>query len=128
MRLLLDTHTLIWAVDQPFLLGQSARSALENTEHVLILSAATLWETAIKVGLNKLTLSIPYRQWMMQAIGDLGIQVLPITVEVADAQIGLPYHHRDPFDRLLATQALVEKLVLVSNDLVFDQYGVERLW
>lgn len=128
MRLLLDTHTLIWAVDRPSLLGQSARIALENTDQALMLSAATLWETAIKVGLSKLTLSISYHQWMTQAIADLGIQMLPITVEVADAQIRLPYHHRDPFDRWLAAQALIEALVLVSNDSIFDQYGVNRLW
>ena len=128
MRLLLDTHTLIWAVDRPSLLGQDAKVVLENMDQALMLSAATLWETAIKVGLNKLILSISYRQWMTHAITDLGIQVLPITIEVADAQIRLPYHHRDPFDRWLAAQALIEDLILVSNDPIFDQYGVNRLW
>ena len=128
MRLLLDTHTLIWAVDRPSWLGQNARAALEDTNHVLMLSVATLWETAIKVGLNKLTLSLSYRQWMTQAIADLEIQILSITVEIADAQISLPYHHRDPFDRLLVAQALTENLLLVSNDPIFDQYGVNRLW
>jgi PIN domain nuclease of toxin-antitoxin system len=128
VKLLLDTHTLIWAVDRPTLLGQSAKAALENRDSVLMLSAATLWETAIKVGLNKLNLSISYRLWMRQAIADLEIQLLPITVEVADAQIQLPYHHRDPFDRLLAAQALVGELILVSSDPVFDRYGVNRLW
>ena len=91
MKLLLDTHTLIWAVDRPSLLGQDARSALEDVEHALMLSAATLWETAIKVGLHKLTLSLPYREWMSQAIADLGIQVLPTTVAIADAQIRLSH-------------------------------------
>ena len=128
MKLLLDTHTLIWAVDRPSCLGRKARAALEDTHQVLMLSAATLWEMAIKVGLGKLTLLLPYRQWMTQAIADLEIQILPITVEVADVQIGLPYHHRDPFDRLLAAQALTENLSLVSNDPVFDEYGVNRLW
>ena len=93
-----------------------------------MLSAATLREMAIKVGLGKLTLLLPYRQWMTQAIADLEIQILPITVEVADVQIGLPYYYRDPFDRLLAAQALTENLSLVSNDPVFDEYGVNRLW
>ena len=128
MNLLLDTHTLIWAVDRPSLLGQSARMALEEADHALMLSAATLWEIAIKVGLHKLTLSLSYRQWMTQALADLGIQVLPITIEVADAQIHLPYHHRDPFDRWLAAQCLTENLLLVSNDSIFDSYGVNRLW
>jgi PIN domain nuclease of toxin-antitoxin system len=127
VKLLLDTHTLIWAVDRPSLLGASARSALEDVEHTLMLSAATLWETSIKVGLQKLTLSLPYREWMSQAIADLGIQILPITVAIADGQLRLPYHHRDPFDRWLAAQALTASLRLVSNDPIFDTCGVDRL-
>lgn len=81
MRLLLDTHTLIWAVDRPSLLGQDAKVVLENTDQALMLSAATLWETAIKVGLNKLILSIPYRQWMMQAITVSVHLPLPVTAD-----------------------------------------------
>lgn len=128
MRLLLDTHTLIWAVDQPSVLSPRAKAALEDPASELVLSAATIWEIAIKVGLKKLTLSFPYRQWMAQAINDLNVTVLPVTVEYADIQVGLPHHHRDPFDRLLIAQAIVEKVQLVSNDDVFDQYGVTRLW
>jgi len=128
VRLLLDTHRLIWAVDRSSLLGQSTRMALEDTDHAVRLSAATLWEIAIKVGLHKLILSLSYHQWMTQAIADLGIQIAPITVAVADKQISLPYHHRDPFDWLLAAQALAENLQLVSNDSIFDLYGINRLW
>jgi len=94
-----------------------------------LLSAATIWEIAIKVGLKKLNLSLPYRQWMDKAINDLRLSVLPITVEYADALVGLPRNqHRDPFDRLLAAQVLVEKVSLVSIDAEFDQYGVIRIW
>jgi PIN domain nuclease of toxin-antitoxin system len=80
------------------------------------------------VGLSKLSLSMPYHPWMNKAIADLGATVLPITVEHVDVQAGLPQHHRDPFDRLLAAQALVEKVSLVSADAIFDQYGVTRIW
>ena len=69
------------------------------------MSAATIWEIGIKVGLKKLSLSMPYREWMNKAIADLGLTLLPITVEYADVQAGLPKHHGDPFDRLLAAQA-----------------------
>ena len=128
MNLLLDTHTLIWAVDDPSKLGPQAVTALQDPANDLLLSAATIWEIAIKVGLGKLSLSMPYRQWMNQAITDLGMTVLPITVEYADVQVNLPKHHGDPFDRLLVAQSQVENIHLVSADPVFDQYGINRLW
>lgn len=128
MNLLVDAHALLWAVDSPSKLGRQAAIAMEDPANDLLLSAGTIWEIAIKVGLKKLTVSRPFRQWLMQAIADLGLRVLPITVEAADAQIALPNHHRDPFDRLLVAQAQTEQTVLVSADAVFDQYGVQRLW
>lgn len=79
------------------------------------------------MGLNKLALSRPYRPWIEKAMADLGLVVLPITVEHADAQAVLPHHHRDPFDRLLAAQAQVEQVPLVSSDPKFDPYGIARL-
>jgi PIN domain nuclease of toxin-antitoxin system len=128
VRLLLDTHALIWYVDQDHLLSASAHAAITNPANELLLSAATIWEIGIKVGLKKLSLSLPFRQWMHKAIADLGLTALPITVEYADVQAALPRHHGDPFDRLLAAQAQVENVSLVSADLVFDQYGVNRIW
>lgn len=128
MRVLLDTHALIWAVDQPDRLGARARSALEDASSDVLISAATIWEIAIKTRLGKLTLSVPYRDWMNRAIADLSATLLPITVEYADMQATLPGHHRDPFDRMLIAQAIVEKISLVANEEMFDQYGVARLW
>ncbi len=128
MRALLDTHALVWYVDQDQLLSASAHAAITDPANDLLLSAATIWEIAIKAGRNKLSLSMPYCQWMNKAIADLGLTLLPITVEYADVQAGLPRHHGDPFDRLLAAQATVENVPLVSADAVFDQYGVKRIW
>ena len=128
MRVLLDTHALIWYVDQDHLLSASAHAAITNPANELLLSAGTIWEVSIKVGLNKLSLSMPFRQWMNKAIADLGLTLLPITVEYADVHAGLPRHHGDPFDRLLVAQAQVENVSLVSADAVFDQYGVNRIW
>jgi PIN domain nuclease of toxin-antitoxin system len=128
VNLLLDSHTLLWAVDNPAKLGRQAASNLEDPDNSLLVSAGTIWEIAIKVGLGKLKISRPFRPWMTQAIADLGLTVLPITVEAADAQIALPNHHRDPFDRLLVAQVQTEQVVLVSADAAFDRYGVQRIW
>src|SRR5262245_50312308 len=104
MRLLLDTQALIWYVDQDHLLSPAAHAAITDPNNYLLLSAATAWEIAIKVSLGKLTLSLPYRAWMNKAITDLDLALLPITVEYADALVGLPHHHGDPFDRLLVAR------------------------
>ena len=128
MRLLLDSHTLLWAVDDPARLGPEAASELQDSGNEVLLSAATIWEISIKVGLGKLSLSKPYREWMSQARTDLGVTILPITIEYADIQATLPNHHRDPFDRLLVAQARIENVPVVSNDSIFDQYGVSRIW
>ena len=128
MRLLLDTHALIWAVDDPIELGKQAAVALQDSKNELLISAGTTWELSIKISLSKLTLSLPFLQWMTTAVDDLSTQISPITFEHADKHSSLPYHHRDPFDRLLAAQAQVEELSLVSGDLIFDQYEISRLW
>jgi len=128
MRLLVDANALIWAVDQPSDLGADAIAALNDPAIQLLLSAATIWEISIKVGLKKLVLTSTFRDWIDQAVRDLGLSVLPITADYASAQIALPLHHRDPFDRLLVAQAQVEKIAIVSSDAVFDQYGITRIW
>jgi len=99
VKLLLDTHTLIWAVDDPAQLGAQAVAELQDPTNELLLSAGSIWELAIKVGSKKLELSMPYRQWILQAISDLGLIILPISVEYANVQTELPFHHKDPFDR-----------------------------
>lgn len=128
MRLIVDTHALIWYVDQDHLLSQKAHAAIDDPANELWLSAATVWEIAIKVGLKKLTLSLPYREWISRAIADLDMSILPITIEAADIQQNLPWHHRDPFDRLIIAQSLAEGFPVVSNDPLFDAYDIERVW
>ncbi len=128
MKLLVDSHALLWAADQPSQLSAAAAAALRDPANDLVVSAATVWELAIKVGLKKLTLTKPYREWMTQALADLDAVLLPITVEYADVQAHLPTHHRDPFDRLLIAQASVEHFPVVSHDAALDAYGVTRIW
>jgi len=128
VKLIVDTHALLWALDDPAKLSQKAAVELKSLGNDLVVSAGTIWEIAIKVGLNKLSLSLPYRQWMAKAVTDLGLVVIPITLENAEVQAGLPHHHRDPFDRLLVAQCLVDSLPVVSMDAQLDSYGVIRIW
>ena len=128
MRLLLDTHTLFWSVEEPTKVSTTAMAAIRPLANDVLLSAATIWELAIKVGQGKIALSMPYRQWMERAIVDLKLTILPVSVEYADRQSILPMHHKDPFDRLMIAQALVEGIPIVSADAAFDAYGVARIW
>lgn len=128
MRLLIDSHALIWYVDQHRQLSSASHAAMSDPSNELLLSAGSIWEIAIKIGLGKLVLNQPYLAWMSQAFSELDITVLPITVEYADAQASLPRHHTDPFDRLIVAQALVERVPIVSADASIDAYGVTRLW
>lgn len=128
MRLLLDTHTLFWSVDNPSKVSTTAMAAMQDAKNDRLLSAATIWELAIKVGQGKIALSMPYGQWMRTAIADLKLEILPVTVEYAERQSALPPHHKDPFDRLMISQALVDGIAIVSSDVAFDSYGVTRIW
>ena len=128
MRLLIDTHTLFWSVEEPAKVSATAMVAIRPLTNDVLLSAATIWELAIKVGQGKIALSLPYRQWIERAIVDLKLMILPVTVEYADRQSTLPLHHKDPFDRLMIAQALVEGIPIVSVDAAFDAYGVTRIW
>lgn len=128
MRLLLDSHVLLWAAENPSMLSNQARAALEDERNDLFIGAGCIWEISIKVALGKLSLSLPMRDWMFKALMDLRVDLLPVTVEYVERQRQLPFHHRDPFDRLLVAQALVESMPLVSSDSVLDVYGVARLW
>jgi len=125
---LIDSHALIWYVDQDQLLTPTAHTAITDPTNELLVSAATVWEIAIKVGLGKLTLSLAYRQWMAKAIADLSLVVLPITVDYADIQAGLPRLHGDPFDRLIVAQAIAEGVPVISSDSQLDAYGIVRIW
>jgi PIN domain nuclease of toxin-antitoxin system len=128
VRLLLDTHTLFWSADDPSKLSATAMAALQDANNDRLLSAATIWELAIKLGQGKITLSKPYRQWMETAITDLKLGILPITLEYAERLSVLPPHHKDPFDRLMIAQALVDGIAVVGVDAAFDAYGVTRIW
>lgn len=128
MNILLDTHTFLWFVDDNPRLSRPARALIELEETQPFLSVASLWEIAIKISLGKLTLEQPYETFISQQLALNGIGILNIAMEHTAAVATLPFHHRDPFDRLLAVQSRIEKMTLVSADAAFDAYGVNRVW
>ena len=128
MNLLLDTHTFLWFIAGDSNLSKAARSAIEDVNNNLYLSVASVWEIAIKVSIDKLELSEPFETFIPEQLAENGIELLDISVEHAAQIVSMPFHHRDPFDRLIAAQANVEKMTLLSVDGVFDSYGINRLW
>ena len=128
MKLLLDTHLLLWAAGPSHNLSSQARQLIDDPENELIASTASLWEIAIKSSLGKLRLAQPFEQLIPQQLQLNAITPLGITLNHLVVVAGLPFHHRDPFDRLLIAQALAEQIPIVSADPVFDAYGVTRLW
>lgn len=123
MRLLLDTHVLLWSVLESPALPDRFREALEDPEAEVFVSAVSVWEVSIKRALGKL----PVPQNVFERALAAGCNALPVTWVHARAVEALPFHHHDPFDRLLIAQARVEGLVLVSADRVFSHYDVSRL-
>ena len=128
MRVLLDSHALIWSYIDDQRLSVPAKAAILDPKIQKLVSPASYWEIAIKVGLKKYTLSETYQDFVQHAIFDNGFEILSIEPKHTAALIGLPNHHRDPFDRLLIAQAQIEGVPLVSCDTVFDNYPVSRLW
>ena len=128
MRLLLDTHTLIWYYQTDPKMSASARSLIEDPANTVLVSPASHWEIAIKISIGKLPLRQPFPDFVEQAILDNGFVILPIKPKHTAVVASLPFHHKDPFDRLLIAQALAEGIPLVSADPALDQYGIQRLW
>ena len=127
MNLLLDTHAFLWLVEGDTKLSTNARQLIEDTSSVSFLSIASVWEMAIKVSLGKLTLRQPLAEYISYYLAINGFTLLPVTIAHTSTIVSLPFHHRDPFDRLLVAQALVEDMSLVSRDAILDNYGVVRV-
>ena len=127
MRYLLDTHTFIGFINDSEELKENLKSLLES-DIDLWFSIASLWEIAIKNSLGKLELPDIYDKFIVEQLELNNIEILPITLNHLNAIINLPFHHKDPFDRLLIAQSIIEKVPIISKDLIFDSYLVERIW
>jgi PIN domain nuclease of toxin-antitoxin system len=128
VRLLLDTQAFLWFITSDPQLSAAARVSIVDPTNEVLVSPASYWEIAIKVRLGKYPLSVPYLTFITQGIDGNSFRVLPVEPRHTDLLTTMPLHHRDPFDRLLVAQALVEHLPLVSSDTILDAYGVKRLW
>jgi PIN domain nuclease of toxin-antitoxin system len=128
VNLLLDTHSFIWFVEDNPSLSSHARILIEEPTNDVFLSIASLWEMAIKISLSKLDLSQPFDLFIPNQLLLNDITLLDITVSHTVRVATLPFHHRDPFDRLLVAQSQIEGMPVLSIDSIFDTYGVTRLW
>lgn len=128
MRLLLDTHAFLWFVVGSSALSVTARSLIEDEGNEKLVSIASAWEMAIKASLGRLAVAQPFDAVLGEQISRNGFSLLSVSLAQLATVSTLPFHHRDPFDRLLVAQAMVEQLDVISVDDAFDAYGVRRLW
>ena len=128
MAFLLDTHALIWWGAGNTRMPVPVREAIGDDSEDVFVSAASAWEISVKHALGKLPEADLFARDISGELKNHGFQELSVTVAHAERAGRLPLHHRDPFDRMLISQAQAEGLVLISNEWLFDRYGVERLW
>jgi PIN domain nuclease of toxin-antitoxin system len=128
LKILLDTHAFLFFVLNDPKLGPKAKAEIEDAGNAVLISPASYWEIAIKISVGEYLLNGSYEAFWNGAIHDNSILVRPIEVRHTSRLIALPYHHKDPFDRLLVAQALTEDMPLVSSDSMLDAYGVRRIW
>ncbi len=127
MRQLIDTHVFIWFVRGDETLSQTAKEAIEHPEAENFVSIVSLWEMAVKTSLGKLDIGKPFDQ-VYADLDNNGFQLLPIEFEHLKQVSALPFFHRDPFDRLLIAQAIVEDIALISADGIMEQYPLQVIW
>ena len=127
MQYLLDTHVFLWFINGDTQLSDSAKALIENPENEHYVSIASFWEMAIKLKLGKLNLDMSFKD-LYREMNKNGFNLLPITAAHTEKTVTLDLHHRDPFDRMLICQALVDKLIIVTADSQFRNYKVKQVW
>ncbi len=128
LDLLFDTHSFIWWADEPMKLSRAALAALEDENNRLFVSDVSIWEMQIKVQLGKMKLKLPLEDLIESQQRDNEVTILQITTEHILALDNLPFHHKDPFDRLLIVQSIVEDFTIVTADTEFPAYPAKLLW
>ena len=128
MKVVLDTQAFLWFLVGDARLSHEAREAIENDANERLLSIASTWEMAIKASLGKLTLAQPLAAMLREQLRANGVALLPLTLDHVEIVAGMPFHHRDPFDRIIVAQSLHERAPLVTADAILERYGIERIW
>jgi PIN domain nuclease of toxin-antitoxin system len=128
LKYLVDTHTLLWYTLNESQLSNTAQQLIINGNNEILISPASYWEIAIKISIGKLILHRPYQEFIDVCLNQYDFHILSITPQHTETVITLPFHHKDPFDRLLIAQAIVEKIPIVSADTILDKYGIQRIW
>ncbi len=126
-RYLLDTNAFLYFINNDSALSEAAKNIIES-EVELLISAASLWEIAIKFSIGKLNLPDSFENFIPAQLQQNDIGILPITLSHLEKVSTLPFHHKDPFDRLIIAQSVFENLTVLSTDAVFDLYGIQRIW
>jgi PIN domain nuclease of toxin-antitoxin system len=128
VRILLDTQAIIWFNLEDSRLSEAARAVILDTNNSVLISPASYWEIAIKISRGKFKIEIPFEElWKIGTEGN-GLAIHHIQIHHASQLIELPFHHSDPFDRLLISQSLADNIPIVSSDSVLDSYGINRIW
>jgi len=127
MEYLLDTHTLLWFLSNDKQLSSKALATIKPANTICFTSIVSLWEIAIKSSLNKLNLHVPFSDFEKQLYQN-DIQILPLTFQDILTSHSQPFHHRDPFDRIIISQAIHHGLTIITKDSHFTQYAVNTLW
>lgn len=128
MKLLLDTHVFLWLRNEPEKISKTVLDAYQKNENSVFLSLVSIWEMQIKQQLGKLQLAVSLTDIIKEQCENNDLRMVPIDLQHILGVEKLPFHHKDPFDRLLISQAKIEKLILVSSDSRFAQYNINLLW
>lgn len=125
MRLLLDTHIFLWFISGDATLNEQSRTLIQDADNERYLSIASIWEITIKSSLGRLNVPLPMSALIRDHVWSNAMEILEIAPAHLDALHALPYHHKDPFDRLIVAQAMVEDMALLTNDSAFSMYDVK---
>ena len=128
MIFLLDTHVFIWYTTDNDRLNQRIRSLIDDGDNDILVSMASVWEMAIKYSRGMLSFQHPFMEFIRQQLTINRMELLPIKLEHLEVVARLPFHHRDPFDRLIIAQSISEEIPLLSVDGIFNAYGITRFW
>ncbi len=128
MKFLIDTHTLLWIVTDDKKLSETANKLYLNSDNLIFVSLASIWEMAIKISIRKLSIEEPLNDFIQNQIKGNDIRILNIEIEHILRLENLPFYHRDPFDRLIISQSMSENIPVLSSDKVFDRYPIKRIW